>query len=107
VKRRLLISIPLAVTLCACATNPYGSPPNAATRTVYGAAAGTLVGALVGSAMGDAVSGAAAGAVAGGALGATVPGTIFQGRQYYRDTRGYCYYIDQTGQPQYDGTVNC
>jgi hypothetical protein len=47
------------------------------------------------------------GAVAGGAAGAAVPGSVFQGRQYYRDTRGYCYYIDREGQPQYDGSVRC
>ena len=102
-KQKLLSSIPLAISLCACAT----TPPNAATRTIYGASAGALVGALAGAAMGDPVSGAAIGAAGGGAIGAVVPGTIFQGRQYYRDTRGYCYYIDQNGQPQYDGTVNC
>ena len=41
--------------------------------------------------------GAIAGAILGGVLGATV-----NGRQYYRDTRGYCYYVDQYGQPHYE-----
>jgi uncharacterized protein YcfJ len=108
VNRTLLTGLPALLILSACATNPYGSPPNAATRTVYGAAAGAAIGALAGSALGgDAFSGAAAGAVAGGAAGALIPGTVFHGRQYYRDTRGYCYYIDRDGQPQYDGTVRC
>ena len=44
----------------------------------------------------------AAGAVLGGVLGATV-----NGRQYYRDTRGYCYYVDQYGQPHYSYDVRC
>ena len=46
--------------------------------------------------------GAIAGAVLGGVLGAVV-----KGRQYYRDTRGYCYYVDQYGRPVYDYNVRC
>lgn len=106
-KSSLLTAVPLALTLCACATNPYGSPPNAGKRAVIGAAAGAALGAVAGTAAGDPVSGAAIGAVAGGAIGALVPGDIIKGRQYYKDTRGYCYYIDNNGQPQYDGTVRC
>jgi hypothetical protein len=48
------------------------------------------------------VQGAVAGAILGGVLGATV-----HGRQYYRDTRGYCYYVDQYGQPHYSYDVRC
>jgi uncharacterized protein YcfJ len=108
VTRTLLTGLPAFLILSACATDPYGNPPNAGTRTAYGAAAGAAIGALAGSALGgDAMSGAAAGALAGGAAGALIPGSTFQGRQYYRDTRGYCYYIDRNGQPQYDGTVRC
>jgi uncharacterized protein YcfJ len=108
VKKTLVTALPLAITLSACATGPYGSPPNAGTRAMYGAAAGAAVGALAGSALGsDALSGAAMGALAGGAIGAAVPGSVINGRQYYRDTRGYCYYIDRNGQPQYDGSVRC
>jgi uncharacterized membrane protein len=108
VKQTFLSAIPLALTLPACATNPYGAPPDAGKRAIYGAAAGAAIGALAGAALGgDAVSGAGIGAIAGGAAGAAIPGTVFQGRQYYRDTRGYCYYIDRDGQPQYDGTVRC
>ena len=46
--------------------------------------------------------GAIAGAILGGVLGATV-----NGRQYYRDTRGYCYYVDQYGQPHYNYNMRC
>jgi uncharacterized protein YcfJ len=108
VKRTLLTGLPALLMISACATDPYGNPPNAGTRTVYGAAAGAALGALAGAALGgDAYSGAAMGAIAGGAAGAVIPGTALQGRQYYRDTRGYCYYIDRDGQPRYDGTVRC
>jgi len=46
--------------------------------------------------------------VAGGAVGyATSAGGGAPKRHYYRDTRGYCYYLDAAGQPQYDYTVRC
>ena len=107
-KQTFLTALPLAIMLCSCATDQYGAPPNAGKRAMVGAAAGAAIGALAGSALGsDALSGAAMGAVAGGAVGAAVPGKVFEGRQYYRDTRGYCYYIDRNGQPQYDGSVRC
>ena len=32
---------------------------------------------------------------------------VIKGRQYYRDTRGYCYYVDQYGNPIYDYNVRC
>ena len=48
------------------------------------------------------VSAAVAGAILGGVLGAKV-----NGKQYYRDTRGYCYYVDQYGQPHYDYNTRC
>jgi len=40
--------------------------------------------------------------VLGGVLGASI-----NGRQYYRDTNGYCYYVDQYGQPHYSYNVRC
>ena len=49
-----------------------------------------------------AVGGAVAGAILGGVLGA-----VIKGRQYYRDTRGYCYYVDQYGQPHYSYDIRC
>ncbi len=103
-KQAFPITITLALTLSACATT---HPPNAATRSAYGAVAGAAVGAVAGSTMGDPVSGAALGAIAGGAIGAAVPGTIFQGREYHRDSRGYCYYIDRKGKPRYNFKVKC
>ena len=107
-KQILLTALPLALTVSACASDPYGAPPDAGKRAIVGAAAGAAVGALAGSALGgDALSGAGLGAIAGGAIGAAVPGTVFQGRRYYKDTRGYCYYIDREGHPQYDGSVKC
>lgn len=107
-KKTVLTILPAALSLAACASNdPYGAGPSAAKRTVYGTAAGAALGAVAGSALGDPFSGAALGALAGGAAGALIPGPVVKGRQYYKDTRGYCYYIDENGQPKYDGSVRC
>src|SRR6476620_10676710 len=94
------LTLPAAAVLSACASGPNSSPPDAGKRAIVGAAAGAAVGALGGAALGDPVGGAGLGAIAGGAIGAAVPGTVFQGRQYYRDVRGYCYYVDRNGKPQ-------
>lgn len=97
----------LAVT--GCATNPYGYNSNpyaneqarrAATGAAVGGAAGAVAGAVIPGV--STVEGAVAGAVLGGVLGA-----VIKGKQYYRDTRGYCYWVDQYGQPHYDYNVRC
>jgi hypothetical protein len=113
-----------SVAVTGCATpNQYGYSPygynngyypngynngyydnNQASRAATGAAIGGVGGAIAGAIIPGVspVTGAIAGAVLGGVLGATV-----NGRQYYRDTRGYCYYVDQYGQPHYDYNVRC
>ena len=97
----------LAVT--GCATNPYGyndpyysndQTRRAATGAAVGGAAGAIAGAVLPGV--NPVTGAVAGAVLGGVLGA-----VIKGRQYYRDTRGYCYYVDKYGNPIYDYNVRC
>ena len=94
-----------ALSLSACTTynDPYAT--NSQTnRAVTGAAVGAAVGAAGGAIIPgvNPIEGAVAGAVLGGVLGA-----VIKGKQYYRDTRGYCYYVDQYGRPIYDNTVNC
>jgi hypothetical protein len=81
---------------------PYGN--SQAGNVVGGAALGAATGAVAGAVLpGVKVgTGALAGAVLGGVLGAVV-----NGHQYYRDTRGYCYYVDQYGQPHYDYNTRC
>jgi hypothetical protein len=71
-----------------------------ATGAAIGGAAGAVAGAVIPGV--SPLGGAVAGAILGGVLGATV-----NGRQYYRDTRGYCYYVDQYGQPHYSYDVRC
>ena len=102
----------VAVTGCAT-TNPYGynndpyynngQNPNAQ-GAVQGATAGAVAGGVLGAVVPgvSTVEGAIAGAVLGGVLGA-----VRNGRQYYRDTRGYCYYVDQYGRPIYDYNTRC
>jgi hypothetical protein len=82
----------------------YGQPNGQAGRVATGAAVGAATGAVAGAVIpGVSVGqGAIAGAILGGVLGATV-----NGRQYYRDTRGYCYYVDQYGQPHYSYDIRC
>jgi hypothetical protein len=117
-KRLAIAAAAGSIALTGCATNPYGygydpygynSPygyqnngtaGNVATGAAAGAVGGAVAGAVIpGVSVGE---GAIAGAVLGGVLGAVV-----NGRQYYRDTRGYCYYVDQYGQPHYNYNTRC
>jgi hypothetical protein len=113
------------LSVAGCATEPYGygygpgpGPyyPNGgyygqpyygnsqAGNVVGGAALGAATGAIAGAVLPGIKpgTGAVAGAILGGVLGATV-----NGRQYYRDTRGYCYYVDQYGNPHYSYDIRC
>jgi hypothetical protein len=108
-KRLVLASaIAASVSVSGCATNPYGSSgyqyDEQGRRVATGAAIGGATGAVVGAVVPGIhpVTGAVVGAVLGGVAGAVV-----KGRQYYRDTRGYCYYVDQYGNPIYDYNVRC
>ena len=83
--------------------NGYSGNSQAA-NVVGGAAIGAATGAIAGAVLPGVRpgTGAIAGAILGGVLGATV-----NGHQYYRDTRGYCYYVDQYGQPHYSYNIRC
>jgi hypothetical protein len=102
--QRLLVSAAAAASLAVsgCATTPAydHTVATAATGAAIGAGAGAIAGSVL-PGLGTG-TGAIAGAVLGGALGAVVGG-----RQYYRDTRGYCYYVDRHGQPHYNYSVRC
>ena len=75
-------------------------PATSSTGAAVGAVGGAIAGAVIPGV--SAGTGAIAGAILGGVLGATI-----NGRQYYRDTRGYCYYVDQYGQPHYNYNIRC
>ena len=95
----------VTVTGCATTGDPYYDGRN---NTAGRAATGAAVGAAVGAGVGAVVPGVSAveGAVAGGIAGAVL-GAVINGRQYYRDTRGYCYYVDRDGRPIYDYNARC
>ena len=101
---RLLISAAAASSLAlgGCTTDPAVNHGLASTAT--GAAIGAGAGAVAGSIIPGVGTGA--GAIAGAVLGG-VAGAIVGGHQYYRDTRGYCYYVDQYGQPHYSYNIRC
>lgn len=116
----LAAALAASVAVTGCATSPYGynnggyynqgyygNPyynNDQARRAATGAAIGGVAGAVAGGVIPgvSGVEGAVAGAVLGGVLGA-----VINNRQYYRDTRGYCYYVDQYGRPQYSYDVRC
>ena len=107
-KRLVLASaIASSIAVTGCATDPYGGGyqyDSQGRRVATGAAIGGATGAVVGAVVPgvNPVTGAVVGAVLGG-----VAGAVIKGRQYYRDTRGYCYYVDQYGNPIYDYNTRC
>ena len=107
-KPAFIIGLLAFPALTACTTDPYTGRRDLGTHMTAGILLGAAAGALGGRAAGiSPVEGAAAGMVAGGALGyATTPRGIPK-RHYYKDTRGYCYYMDEAGQPKYDYNVRC
>ena len=98
----MMTALPL---LGGCATDPYTGRPDIAGRTMGGALIGAAAGAV--ALRHSPIEGAAAGMVLGGALGAASTAMSRPRRHYYRDTRGYCYYIDQNGQAHYAPAVKC
>ena len=101
----VFVAASLGVTGCATTGDPYY---NGGSSQAGRAATGAAVGAAVGAGVGAVVPGVSTveGAVAGGIAGAVL-GAVINGRQYYRDTRGYCYYVDRNGQPVYDYNARC
>lgn len=113
--KRIALAAAMAgsIAVTGCATNPYGynNDPYYGQRNTGAtqrAATGAAVGAGAGAAIGAVIPGVSTveGAIAGGLAGAVL-GSVIRGRQYYRDTRGSCYYVDQYGRPVYNYNVRC
>ncbi len=107
----LAATVASILPLSACATDPYGyNDPYRSGRTSQGerAATGAVGGAILGGVAGAVIPGVSTveGAIAGGIAGAVL-GAVVNNRQYYRDTQGYCYYVDQYGRPIYNREVRC
>ena len=102
--KRLLVGAAALSSLAigACTSDPYRD------HVVASGATGAVIGAGVGAVAGSVIPGigTGAGAAVGGVLGGTI-GAIVGDRQYYRDTRGYCYYVDQNRQVHYNYQVRC
>ncbi|GAA4040793.1 hypothetical protein GCM10022281_22190 [Sphingomonas rosea] len=111
-KKAMMAAVLVAgVSVTGCATtNPYGDPyyNGGNNSQAQRAATGAAVGAVAGGVLGAVVPGVSTvgGAVAGGIAGAVI-GAVVKGKQYYRDTRGYCYYVDSNGNPIYDYNTRC
>ena len=105
----LTAAVASILPLSACATDPYGynNDPNRSSQGSR-AATGAVGGAILGGVAGAVIPGVSTveGAIAGGIAGAVL-GAVINNRQYYRDTRGYCYYVDQYGRPVYDYNTRC
>ena len=102
-----LVAFPV---LSSCTTDPYTGRADLGSHMTAGILLGAAAGALGGRAVGvSPVEGAAAGMIAGGAVGyATTPRANGAPKhRYLKDTRGYCYYLDEAGQPKYDYKVRC
>jgi outer membrane lipoprotein SlyB len=65
---------------------------------LIGAAGGALVGQAIGGNTGSTLAGAAIGGLAGAAIGSNEEK---KNRRYYRDSRGYTYYIGNDGRRYY------
>ena len=92
-----------SVSLAACSTmDDNRELRGAGTGAAIGAAAGAGVGAVVDGV--SPVEGAIAGAVVGGIAGAVATDGD---RRWYRDDRGYCYYVDDDGDRHYDYDKRC
>ena len=108
-KLALTAAIAASIGVTGCATNnPYGYNDPYANRDMNRTAQGAAAGAVAGGVLGAVVPGISTveGAIVGGIAGAVL-GAVVNGRQYYRDTRGYCYYVDQYGRPIYDYNTRC
>jgi uncharacterized protein YcfJ len=115
-----LTALAASIAVSGCATTPYGyndpynnngyNDPYYQQRNTQGqrAATGAAIGAVGGAVAGAVIPGVSplGGAVAGAVLGGVL-GAVIHNRQYYRDTRGYCYYVDQNGNPIYDYNTRC
>lgn len=98
----IMASAAMAMSVSGCAHQ------NAGQRTLAGAAIGAGVGAITGVALGgSALTGGVTGAAIGGLAGAAIKLPHSSDHKYYRDSRGYCYYIDASGQSVYDREARC
>ncbi len=104
-----VLAASLSLGACATTADRYGNRYSTNDDQLGRAAAGAAIGGAVGAGFGAAVDGvtpvegAAVGAVAGAAIGAATAND----RRWYRDSQGYCYYVDSRGDRIYDYNRGC
>jgi len=102
--KRLLISAAAVSSLAlgGCANDP------AMNHALAGTAAGAALGAGAGAIAGSVIPGigTGAGAAIGFGVGGLI-GSIIGTQTYHHDSRGYCYWLDQYGQPHYNTHIRC
>ena len=91
----LMIASTTVILMTGCASTGTSMTTDG---VVIGAASGALIGSAVNGTNG-ALAGAAIGGLAGGAIGYNEEQKAR--RQYYRDSRGYVYYIGRDGRRHY------
>jgi hypothetical protein len=99
----ILAAFATAVPLSGCTSDPYYN-----NHVAGGVATGAAIGAGVGLVAGSAIPGLgnAAGAAIGAAAGGTI-GAVVADHHYYRNVRGYCYWVDSHGYAHYNYHVRC
>jgi len=92
----LLAAASTAVLMSGCASTGTSKTTDGA---LIGAAGGALIGQAIGRNTGSTLAGAAIGGLAGAAIGNNEEK---KDRRYYRDSRGYTYYIGSDGRRYYE-----
>jgi uncharacterized protein YcfJ len=97
-KRLHLTTLALASAAVISMTGCVSTGSQTGDGALIGAGAGALIGQAIGRDTGATLAGAALGGLAGAAIGHNEEK---KNRQYYRDSRGYTYYIGSDGKRHY------
>ncbi len=97
-KKRYLTALATASTSLILMTGCVSTGSQTGDGALLGAAGGALVGQAIGGNTGSTLAGAAIGGLAGAAIGNNEEK---KSRRYYRDERGYTYYIGKDGRRYY------
>ncbi len=91
----LIVASTAMISMTGCASTGTSQTTDGA---LLGAAGGALVGQAIGGNTGSTLAGAAIGGLAGAAIGNNEEK---KNRRYYRDSRGYTYYVGNDGRRYY------
>jgi len=97
-KKLQLVTLFIASTAMISMTGCVSTGSQTGDGALIGAAGGALLGQAIGGNTGSTLAGAAIGGLAGAAIGNNEEK---KNRRYYRDSRGYTYYIGSDGRRYY------